>query len=140
MDLNTLTPAPWVYDERAGIASVFAGKPPDCLLSECPRCIASKASAVWSDTYGWMWNPSDLADMEFIAMSRNRLDAQFRRGLYAVPLDDMAKLWVVRLPFPGMPGEFNDEPHHGQFPDPDTAIVEADKWLTAHKDEFDGRR
>ncbi len=78
MDLDKLTPAPWIYDLRVGIASVFAGQPPECLSHECPRCIASKLAA-WAEK-GWQWNEADIADMEFIALARNDLDVKQRTG------------------------------------------------------------
>lgn len=78
LDLNNLTPAPWHYEERIGMAAVFAGVPPECLIDECPRCIASKSASL-EGIQGWVWNPADLADMEFIALARNAFDVMARR-------------------------------------------------------------
>ena len=83
IDLTKLTPAPWVFDERIGMVSVFAGDPPECLTHECPRCIASKSSK-YDNIRGWMLNQADIADMEFIALARNAFDVWMKNPHWAV--------------------------------------------------------
>ena len=140
IDLTKLTPAPWVYDERTGIASVFAGTPPDCLLSHnLPRCIASK-SASWSPIgtggliAGWTWNEADLADMEFIALARNAFDVMMRRSwTYGIDRNERIYIWDARgYDVEGLPDrEWGSNPF--------TALVEAEKWYREHIDNSQER-
>jgi len=74
------TAGEWVYDERVGVASVFAGQPPECLTQDCPRAVWGKHGTFEAGC--WRMEEQDCADGKFIALSRNllpRLLAELRR-------------------------------------------------------------
>ena len=137
LEIESLTPAPWVCDERVGTVGVFAGQPPECLTHECPRCIASK-SASWDTSTGisgWSWNDADIADMQFIALARNAFDVMMRRGWYSQKAkNEKFVTWYVwdESDSPAIKISVQDS---AKWNDPFTALVEADKWYKANIEE-----
>ncbi len=82
----------------------------DVLDSGCESLLGG-----WDDGSGWFHNWPDAA---FIALARNAFDVMMRRRMYALP--DADGKWIV---LKGQDWFRNDCPF--------TALVEADKWLTA---------
>src|SRR3990167_1977561 len=134
IDPMKLSPAPWHYDVRVGNVSVFAGAPPpECLTHECPRWVAQ-----WTGTWGngrWEVDERHQADLEFIALARNAFDVMLRRGWSPVasPLENEG--WRVDMndgTYFAYDADRNGAQHPAQWPDPFTALVEADAWWEAN--------
>lgn len=108
-DLSKLTPAPWVARGEGICCGLY--KEPEHFL------IFQDDGGTWADT-------------QFCALARNALDVMLVRRWAAVPFDEG---WEVR--------DYRD----GQrtialskfWPDPFTAIVEADKWYRENVENKD---
>jgi len=109
MDLSKLTPAPW--------EAMYAGEQP------CVKDVVGPDSHLFQPDFG-----TDT-DAEFIALAREAFDVMIRREWWAVPRYSHrpGSFWIVRSPndiepIDGLIDEI------GGWPDPFTALVEADKW------------
>lgn len=105
IDLTKLSPAPWeaiVVDSEDGSYDI-----------EDPRHVE-------------VGNVNGKTDAEFIALARNAFDVQVRRGWFAVPkyFNRPGTFWIVRTSIPNCAIEWKE------WPDPFTALVEADRWAT----------
>lgn len=128
IDLTKLTPAPWRSERRYS--------------NECeivPRIHSARSKdreCGWvADLVGapYLGYESTLVNAEFIALARNAFDVMMRRGWYPAKVNWHAEgvnCWGVVQPSLGnnrMMGTLTStEPY--LWPDPFTALVEADKW------------
>ena len=118
MDLSKLTPAPWIVDV------------PGCV---CHRFKEGGARTIAIPGNGYNPWPQDVADAEFIALARNAFDVIMRRGWWAIK--DIHDTFFVKGPCEKStlshlmtPHPKDDWGNPSRFPDPFTALVEADKW------------
>lgn len=117
MDLANLSPAPWKVDA------------PGCVSCNFPAG-GSRTIAIPGNRY--RASERDVADAEFIALARNAFEVMTRRGWWAVK--DILGTFFVKGPNKGKfqhldtPHPFDDWGNPSRFPDPYTALVEADKW------------
>jgi hypothetical protein len=67
---------------------------------------------------------------EFIVLARNAFDVMMRRGWFVVPnyMTRPGTAWRVKTAWP------NCEVEWKEWPDPFTALVEADKWFRENVD------
>jgi hypothetical protein len=108
MDLEKLTPAPWKV--------AFHGMVDP---SKAWRIVDSTG-----DTVGWCISGSDAS---IIALARNAFDVMTRRGWWAEPI---GQNWYVSTGrFGASAGEVEAFLSNRPFPDPFTALVEADRWF-----------
>ena len=108
MDMSKLTPAPWM--------PLFADWQPPRVVCESNEVGAIITGDV---VQGEQW-------AEFIALARNAFDVMLRRGWCAVPtlqVDESLGPWCVRSRT-----ELLTRLMTLRWPDPFTALVEADKW------------
>lgn len=128
MDLEKLTPAPWRMKRRYSNG---------CEIVPRIHCEPSKdRECGWiADCVGapYLGYESTLVNAEFIALARNAFDVMMRRGWWA-KFDLQLKLWKLS-------SMLGAEPPRGiwakwitcnLFPDPFTALVEADAWYKAN--------
>jgi hypothetical protein len=113
MDLEKLSPAPW------GVAD---DGPDHCV------CHFASEDTSWPLFERWDGKP-DRTDADFIALARNAFDVMMRRGWFVVPryINRPGTLWWVKT---GMATDC--EIDWMEFPDPFTALVEADAWYKEH--------
>ena len=121
MDMTNLPPAPWQCDERVRCMALYSGEKVNC-FDDLGETIAY---------IGWGTLPAfDLpmkrAAWEFAALARQAFDVMMRRGWYAQP--DSEKWYVFGLGSLILQGAKQD----GPWPDPFTALVEADRWYVEH--------
>lgn len=103
IDLTKLTPAPWkhVSGNEASFSAVESG----------------------DGMFVVLWQPNQY-DLEFIALARNAFDVMMRRGWgivlfpsgWTIAIKDVSESFIMNK-FRGM-----------RWPDPFTALVEADAW------------
>ncbi len=106
MDLSKLTPAPWQADYQPALWRV---------ISQSEDTVVTAML--------------DEPDAEFIALARNAFDVMMRRGWWPSWEEDGD--W--RLDEPGdVCTELGEWVRANPFPDPFTALVEADKWYREH--------
>lgn len=127
LDLSKLTPAPW-----------YAHNPDDrfCMNVFCVTNSPHEPDTENDDTTGVIagtllqtpltlgrWHDNWEADTEFIALARNAFDVMMRRGWSP---ERMGDTWVVN----DEDGRAFCHPHDQmmRWPDPFTALVEADEW------------
>ena len=106
IDLSKLTPVPWAVRHGTMDSTVFCGSE-NPLDADCG------------------FNLPNRDDAEFIALSRNAFDVMLRRG-WGVALEQNDS-WTVRHAEPGSVDPVVDR----SWPDPFTALVEADAWYKA---------
>lgn len=108
LDLTKLSPAPWFADPR------------DRLVIDAGRSVLTTEVELAA---GGSNRPT--VDMAFVALARNAFDVQLRRGWGVMPCRSVAGWWVCK-DSEGTP--FRDDCPRLYWPDPFTALVEADKW------------
>lgn len=112
MDLSQVTPAPWLPGQNTdGQHTVYAGSGVD-------------VTPAWTNTA--RGRPMAQADAEFIALARNACDVMLRRSWG--PYNDAEK-WYVSGENAGV---VEAAGANGPYPDPFTALVEADRWYREH--------
>ena len=97
IDLTKMSPAPWVYDysfvpartASITLAKVFVGAKPSCLAAPEPFCVTGKG--------GYWLDRTDFANMQFIALARNDLDVQRRRGWHVAKCIDSDQWYCPQL-------------------------------------------
>jgi hypothetical protein len=119
IDLTKLPAAPWVslFDVRTGSHLVTAhGR-----LVLLPEHDDAEGKAI----------------VEFAALARNALDVQMRRGWYAYRREPDGPFFVAMKFRHLAPGEKSWDAYFALqeykpdgWPDPDSALVEADRWMT----------
>lgn len=118
MNLDQLTPAPW----KAELGDVLAGK----FQQEIACCFCGSGQAAMPCHP----DEEDVARAEFIALARNAFDVMMRRGWNPVKVDGK---WQVSGTDES--GRWETTPLCTWFPDPFTALVEADKWYRENVEE-----
>lgn len=117
MDLSKLTPAPWLlgddgwpiwFDGDKGALPYWASA-----VDKSPEN-PYKPDAISFDT------------LAFVALARNAFDVMMRRGWHPVKLGD---LWHVTMAGAGKDAIKAFWARHLGWPDPFTALVEADRWM-----------
>ncbi len=118
MDLSKLTPAPWTESHGSSPIADTGDYFPWCNLSGPDRTIAIFEERRYADS------GDETDDAEFCALARNAFDVMMRRGW--TPLrTDSGEWWIIEeFDFLGAPA--------WRWPDPFTALVEADKWYSEH--------
>ena len=112
LDLSKLTPAPWVAWH----------KPTETMADEDFHLVAGLPILPRDHSFSFL-----EMDAEFIALARNAFDVMMRRGWAAV---EVGGHWQVRDRNGwDLPLSFYVTEHKGRFPDPFTALVEADAWF-----------
>ncbi len=105
IDLSKLSPAPWTANSFGEVYDP-EGRVADCGFVE---------------------------DAEFIALARNAFDVMMRRGWIPTRWLSVSGKWGVFTDTgDGVPLELQKWPDDA-WPDPFTALVEADRWLTARE-------
>ncbi len=113
MDLENLTPAPWRVSDCHGL----------CVVRDDPI-----ADVVCELSVGqWTGNREDA---DFIALARNAFAVMMRRGW--VPVRGETTWYVLATELP-------TDIAHGDYADPFTALVEADKWIGRQREKHDDR-
>ena len=109
MDLNKLTPAPWLISAPASdqFPAVVKQTGFPILLSE----------------------EDNVADLQFAALARNAFDVMMRRGWWPISQGPGTQ-WLVVIP------DVNRLEQGGGFVDDDpfTALIEADRWYRETQD------
>ena len=116
MDLSGLNPAPWVVlEDSCGDLYIQAGKRNISLLA------------------GEMGGPGERLVLEFVALARNAFEVIMRRGWGVLPCRSVTGYWVAKdsegTPFDAGCRENCPTLY---WPDPFTALVEADAWYREH--------
>ena len=116
MDLGKLTPAPWASRP---------GNPGDCVISKAAGNVTVAAEI-----------DEDTSDAAFIALARNAFDVMMRRGWNAAR--DIHRTWFVQNTNCNAIHRVEDNDYLAgsriaRFPDPFTALIEADKWYAANR-------
>ena len=106
IDLKKLTPAPW-QAQGEGICCGLYAEPGHMLIFD--------PDSTW-------------ADASFIALARNAFDVMLRRGWYAYPPSSQQVGWGVDARPQALPMDLCKL----SWPDPFTALVEAEKWYVAN--------
>jgi hypothetical protein len=133
MNINNLTPAPW-----------YAHNPDDgcCMNVLCVTNSPVEPDTESGDTTGIIagtliqtpmtlgqWHTRWEADAEFIALARNALDVQMRRGWSAQTFKSGYRdEWVIELENGSW--LYTNDGKRLTWPDPFTALVQADAWYT----------
>lgn len=134
IDLSKLTPAPWAVVEECPEGPFDIGQR-TVVGPESVTIIELKNDGCASDPspdYVHLFK----ADAEFIALARNAFDVMMRRGWTANRQEDG---WWVDATFDNADDSDNWHPDNFQrwireklWPDPFTALVEADRWFKEH--------
>jgi hypothetical protein len=133
-DVSKLSPAPFVFDERVRSMAVYCGPKVGCFdeLQETVCYIG--------------WGPGDpawdldrrRADWALLALARNALDVQLRRGWHAARTIDFK--WYVPAVLAVMTQrQYDDGGADALYQsDPYTAILKANVWFVANVESAPG--
>lgn len=127
MDLTKLTPAPWYAHnpDDSSFMNVFcvtnSPHEPDTEIDDTAGIIAG--TLIQTPLRLGQWHDNWETDAEFIALARNAFEVMMRRGWGLISSHDGT--WGV-----SKPGHLPTRLIHLRWPDPFTALVEADKWMT----------
>lgn len=118
-DPTKLTAAPWRFDENASILSIQDG---------------DGDSVFWEDHESHHLKSQSDDDLPFIALARNAFDVMMRRKRwFTSPLG--GGMWTVFTGEDRIGGGHTAYGYFGhdlKWPDPFTALIEADKWYAAN--------
>ena len=123
MDLEKLSPAPWIFDERVRCMAIYAGPAVSC-FDDLEETVAYIGWGVG----GPPWEHARRrADWSFCALARNAFDIMMRRG-WSVDQIRPGGTWIVSNPAWAQ----REYPMYGKVfakaDDPFTALVLAEKW------------
>ena len=121
VDLTKLTPAPW-ESANCAIYGPFSPTGRDRIGVVCEAVPKEESKA--------------RTNAAFIALARNAFDVMMRRGWWPIKRGDK---WQVGGQDPDEPSEtWETTPIQTGWPDPFTALVEADAWYKANVEKTGG--
>lgn len=124
MDLSKLTPAPW---ESVTILSAGERDTPDGgheMWSESPWRVINGPPQRISDAMLCRRAFTNATDTEFMALARGAFDVMMRRKWEPEAWLAEGDVWGVDSAVASLPAEL----YAMRWPDPFTALVEADRW------------